>query len=447
MLKIPELTELVGRYDRFLTWFAVSVLRQLGDTRPNVEAKLVAVIKGTVIPVPFDLLCRHLERVNDPEIARVKAIEALWERHRLLGEIAEFLGHEVGKEFANKPLLEFMQRGDDIERAFATTALAVFGHAKAREQLQQGFGSFPKLLRWGILALLEAGGDAQWMPLFMSALGDPEPDIMRVAIQALGKSGTPGASARLHPLLRNESEQIVIAAIQAVAALREPGSIGPLLELAAETSSDRVRSTVVSALGEFPGGATQQYLGEALAHSDPRTRANAAVALKKQFLTGDRRDESLIDRIAQLLGDTDHRVRADAIQTLWELGRVESMAEIERLLGSPDEGSRASGAYLCGKLRLIQFRDHLTSLTDDTAWNVRKTAAIALLGLGESGRGVLQQLVTAGTPDQQVCAAYAVGLADDPQGVDLLLTASRSDTELGERATDLLMRLSKPADM
>jgi hypothetical protein len=31
--------------------------------------------------------------------------------------------------------------------------------------------------------------------------------------------------------------------------------------------------------------------------------------------------------------------------------------------------------------------------------------------------------------------------------VDLLLTASRSDTELGERATDLLMRLSKPADM
>ena len=117
-----------------------------------------------------------------------------------------------------------------------------------------------------------------------------------------------------------------------------------------------MRATVVSALGEFPGAAAQQYLGEALSHSDQRTRANAAVALKKHFLAGDRRDDGLIDRIKQLLLDEDHRVRADAIQTLWELGRVESMDEIERLLESPSEGCRASGAYLCGKLRLLQFK-------------------------------------------------------------------------------------------
>ncbi|HNW34732.1 MAG TPA: HEAT repeat domain-containing protein [Candidatus Ozemobacteraceae bacterium] len=447
MLKISELTELVGRYDRFLTWFAVSVLRRLGEGRPQVESKLVAVIKGTVIPVPFELLCGHLERINDPEMARVKTVEALWERHQLLTEVAEFLGHEVGKEVANKPLLEFMQRGDDAEKAFATAALAAFGHAKARENLQEGFPTFPRLLRWGILVILEQAGDWQWMPLFLAALDDSEADIVRVAIMALGKSNTPNASSRLRKLLRNGSETISIAAIQAIAALRDPGSVTPLLELAAETSIDRVRATVVSALGEFPGAAAQQYLGEALSHSDPRTRANAAVALKKHFLAGDRRDDGLIDRIKQLLLDEDHRVRADAIQTLWELGRVESMDEIERLLESPSEGCRASGAYLCGKLRLLQFKDNLVNLTDDSVWNVRKTAAIALLGLGETGRGILQHLITHGSPDQQVCAAYSIGLCDDPQGVDLLLSASRSDTELGERATDLLMRLSKPVDM
>jgi len=132
---------------------------------------------------------------------------------------------------------------------------------------------------------------------------------------------------------------------------------------------------------------------------------------------------------------------------LWELGRVESLNEIEKLLASSNDKERASGAYLCGKLKLVQFKDYLRSLTDDRTWSVRKTAAIALIGFGENGKSILLQLVKDGTPDQQVCAAYALGLADDPQGVDLLLNASNSDSELGERATDLLMRLSKPADM
>lgn len=447
MLKMSELLDLVERYERFLTWFAVSVLRTLGEGRPEVERKLLGVIKGTVMPVPFSLLSRHLERMNDPEMARVKTFEALMERHRLLTDVAEFIGNEVGKEFANKPLLEFMARGDDTERAFAMAALATFGHAKAGEQLQETFSKLPRLLRWGVLVILEQGGERRWMPLFLSAIDDPEGDVVCIAVSALGKSGLPNASGRLHKLLKNKSEIVAIAAVQAVASLRDPGSVEPLLELAKTTDNDRVRATAVSALGGFPGAATQKFLGDMLRHEDTRTRANAAVALKRQFLAGGRKDEAIIERIKGLLQDEDHRVKADAVQTLWELGCVESMGEIERLLESPDEKRRASGAYLAGKLRLLQFKDNLVSLTDDSSWNVRKTAAIALLGLGATGCEILRYLLVHGSPEQQICAAYVIGLTDDPQGVDTLLAVSTSETELGEMATDLLMRLSKPVDM
>lgn len=447
MLKMNELLDLVERYERFLTWFAVSVLRMIGEGRPEVERKLIAVIRGTVMPVPFGLLCRHLERMNDPEMARVKTLEALMERHKLLTEVAEFLGNEVGKEFANKPLLDFMARGDDTERAFAMAALATFGHAKAVEQLQESFAKLPRLLRWGVLAILEQGGDRRWMPLFLSALDDSEADIVCIAVSALGKSGLPNASGKLHKLLKNKSETIAVAAVQAVATMRDPGSAEPLLELAGATENDRVRATAVSALGGFPGASIQKFLSEMLTHEDTRTRANAAVALKRQFLATGRKDEAIIERIKLLLQDEDHRVKADAVQTLWELGCVESMGEIERLLENPDEKRRASGAYLCGKLRLLQFKDNLVALTDDTAWNVRKTAAIALLGLGSTGCEILRYLLVHGSPEQQICAAYVIGLTDDPQGVDTLLAVSSSETELGEMATDLLMRLSKPVDM
>lgn len=447
MLKMNELLDLVERYERFLTWFAVSVLRMLGEGRPAVEQKLLAVIRGTVMPVPFGLLCRHLERMNDPDMARVKTLEALMERHKLLSEVAEFLGNEVGKEFANKPLLDFMARGDDTERAFSMAALATFGHSKAVERLQETFAELPHLLRWGVLVILEQGGDRRWMPLFLSALDDSEEDIVCIAVKALGKSGLPNASNRLQRLLKSDSELVAVAAVQAVATLRDPGSAEHLLTLAKTTENDRVRATAVSALGAFPSAVTQKFLSEMLTHSDTRTRANAAVSLKRQFLATGRKDESIIERIKKLLQDEDHRVKADAVQTLWELGCVESMGEIERLLENPDEKRRASGAYLCGKLRLIQFKDNLVSLTDDKVWNVRKTAAIALLGLGSAGNEVLRYLLVHGSPEQQICAAYVIGLTDDPKGVDMLLAVSNSETELGEMATDLLMRLSKPVDM
>ena len=143
----------------------------------------------------------------------------------------------------------------------------------------------------------------------------------------------------------------------------------------------------------------------------------------------------------ELLKDSDHRVRADSMQCLWELGHMESLDFITAMLTDSNPASRASAAYLCGKLKIIQLKDSIVNLTGDSTWNVRKTAAIALLSFGETGKSILEELMTKGNQDQQVCAAMAVSLSQDKKGIDRLFSLANSENELSEMATDLLLRV------
>ncbi|NLI75751.1 MAG: HEAT repeat domain-containing protein [Candidatus Riflebacteria bacterium] len=446
MLKPIELVDLLEQYERFLVQYAVGVFRRIGDTYPAIESRLLGIIKGSVFPVPLDVFTRHLERLSDPDLVRRKAAEAVLERYHLHREILEFIESGTTPELAREPLAEVVEKGEPSQRALALVTLATMGQDKARESLLAEFEGLPRPLRWGILILLESRHDVEWLPLFQANLEDAEPDVARIAITAVGKTGTASASAKLQGLLSHGSEMIVIAAIQTLAQIRDPGAVPALKDLARSTTSAKIRATVMSAFGDFQDATTIGPLLEALDNDDPRTRANAILALKRRFLSQGNPDPVAIDRIKALLKDGDHRVRADAAQALWELGHQDSLPVIGGMLKSPAEADRTSGAYLCGKLRLSQFSDQLAALTDDRSWNVRKTASIALLGLGPSGLLLLQTLMSHGTPDQQVCAAYAAGLADDPGAVDSLLAQSRSGSEMGEMATDLLLRLSKPAE-
>ena len=168
------------------------------------------------------------------------------------------------------------------------------------------------------------------------------------------------------------------------------------------------------------------------------------MALKKKFEILGVLPSETVDRIAALKNDSDHRVQADSIQTLWVMGFTDNVGDIEKMLVSPGEFSRSAGAYLCGKLKLFQLTRHLEALTSDPSWMVRKMAAISLLAFGDSGKSVLRNLMDFGNSDQQIVSAFAFGLADDSQAIEKLIAQSRSGTEMAEMATSLLLGLSRP---
>jgi hypothetical protein len=97
---------------------------------------------------------------------------------------------------------------------------------------------------------------------------------------------------------------------------------------------------------------------------------------------------------------------------------------------------------LCGKLKLVQMSRQLEDLTADRSWSVRKMAALALLGLGDAGRSILDHLIDRGSSDQKIIATYAVGLSNDPDTIDQLIAHSRSGREMADLATSALLKQS-----
>jgi len=440
MVKTQEFWEVFEKFEKFLTSYSVKILRSLSEVFTEAEKEIIEFLKGKRFSLPIGMLQKNLEKaLNSGEFAE-KISRAIFDRFQALNELVKTLGEKIGKDSAHQPLLEMMEKGEPYEIAFSSLTISCLGHSQAREKLKTDLSKFSRSLRWSLLTILEKDSEPGWLPIYLSFIDDPEPEIARLAVSGVGKTGNSSMASSLIPLLSKKSEVLVISAVQALGFLRNPSAILPLMELGAATKSEKIRATVASALGEFPETGTIHMLNEFLKHFNPRVRANAAMALKKKFLALNRRDESVIQNIVKLLEDPDHRVRADATQCLWELGRIESVDHIKTMMLDPEAASRASAAYLCGKLKLFQLKEDLVSLTQDSVLNVRKTAAIALLSLGESGKSALEELILSGTQDQQVCAAFAISLAGDGTGVDQIFSLANSETELSEIATEFLLK-------
>ena len=443
-MKNQELFGVYSQFERFVTGYVVAIIRLLPEGYPSVENRLLRVIRGQTFPLAPEAFARHLEKNSEQDSPREKVVGAMSELLHLVLETIEYLGTEVGRDLAHRPLLFMSQYGEADEQAFSLLTLARLNHSAGREQLPRQLAEWSRTVRWALLSLLEREGDWQWMGMFLSCLEDGEPEIVRVAVSAVGKSGTVSAAPRLLELLHGSGEMVTISAALALGRLREPAALLPLMELGTTTRSQRVRASVVSALGDFGEPRVVPFLARHLEHRDSRVRANALTALRRVFQSLGRVEETIIQKMMVCLEDAEHRVRADAIFNLWELGRIESLDCIERMLKDDRHEARASGAWLCGRLKLLQIKDSLQLLLRDPEWNVRKTAAVALIAFGDSGRQLLLSLARTGTMEEQISSAFALGLEHDPEGIDRLFFTSRNGEELSQGATDLLLRFSRP---
>ena len=443
MRKNQDLYAIYSQYERFLTGYAVAVLRLLPEGFPSVEDRLLKVLRGGGFPLTPEAFAEHLQRSPEGDATREVLVGALTEMQHQLLDLLDTLSGDIGREITYRPLSFLSEHGEGADPAFALTTLARGGHLRAREDLLERFSHWPAGLRWAVLALLEHEGDWHWMGLFLASLKDHEPEVIRVAVTAIGKSGVAGASTRLLGLLKNHGEGVAVSAALALARLRDPEAIDPLMDLAGRTRSQKVRATVVSALGEYSDPKLIAFLARHLEYREARVRANALTALRKVFQSLGRSEESVVEKMKLLLDDSDHRVRADAIHSLWELGHMESVEHIESMLQDEKAETRASAAWLCGRLKLFQLRETLIGLMRDPEWNVRKTSAVALLVFGDTGRQALRTLSESGSPEQQISAVFALSLTHDPKSVERLLRLAQTGEELSQGTTDLLLRLSR----
>ncbi len=443
MIDKVVMTGMLETYDSFQTDVAVSVLRNLDESNSRVERKVVDFIKGKLFPVSVERISEYIKKMP-PESIRDQIVENLRTFHSTLMEMITFVGNDSTRQTVYMPLLRMMESESHPYRPLALATLCCFDFPEAVNKLALGFEHFTSEMRWITLVLLKKRWDEKFVPVFLKALDDKDPEVVRVAILALKRANVIAALGSIRRLLTNTSEVIVLTAVNALVELGATDALADLRLLFDETDNHRIRATAVSALGELGGEEAIPFLDACLEASDSRVRANAVMALKKKFEKLGALPPETIEKIAHLKADTDHRVQADSIQTLWVMGFTDSVGDIEKMLVSGNEFSRSAGAYLCGKLKLFQMTRNLESLTSDTSWMVRKMAAISLLAFGDSGKSVLRNLMDYGNSDQQIVSAFAFGLADDSQAIEKLIAQSRSGTEMAEMATSLLLGLSKP---
>lgn len=443
MLDKTVMTSLLETYDSFLTDVAVSVLRQLDDDNSKVERKIVDFLKGKMFPVSVERITEYLRKMP-PESIRDQVVENLREMHFTLMEMINFIGNESTRQTVYLPLIRMMEKESHPHRPLALATLCCFDFPEAVTRLAMNFSDFSSEMRWMTLVLLKKRWDEKFVPIFLKALDDRDPEVVRVAILAMKRANVISALDPIRRLLHSSSEVIVLTAVSALVELGAVDSLPELRNLFSDTDNHRIRATVVSALGELGGAETISFLCECLDAPDSRVRANAVMALKKKYEKLGSLPQDVVERIVFLKSDHDHRVQADSIQALWSMGYTENMGDIEAMLGARSEFSRSAGAYLCGKLKLLQLKKNLESMTADSSWMVRKMAAIALLSFGDSGRAILRNLMDFGNSDQQIVSAFAFGLSDDSEAIEKLIAQSRSGTEVAEMATSLLLGLSKP---
>ncbi len=429
-------------YDSFQTDIAVSVLRSLEESNSKVERKVIDFIKGKMFPVSVERIGEYIAKMPAESI-REQIVENLRTFHGIMMEMITFVGNESTRQTVYLPLIRMMDRETHPYRPLALATLCCFDFPDAVTRLALGFDNFPAEMRWITLVLLKKRWDEKFIPIFLKAINDADPEIVRVAVLALKRANVAAALDPIRRLLKNSSEVIVLTAVNALVELGVVDALPDLMELFQNSPSPKVRATIVSAFGELGNEEHLGFLHDCLEAADSRVRANAVMALKKRFENTGALPHETINRIVSLKNDADHRVQADSIQTLWTMGFTDNLAEVEKMLASPNEFCRSAGAYLCGKLKLVQLTRHLETMTADHSWMVRKMAAISLLAFGDSGRAVLRNLMDFGSSDQQIVAAFAFGLADDSQAIEKLIAQSRSGTEVAEMATSLLLGLSR----
>jgi len=207
----------------------------------------------------------------------------------------------------------------------------------------------------------------------------PDPATRRQVARALATSKLAEVRTLL-PKLLTDVDDIAIEAIHSMGAQGDSLFGGHLVTLGEKTRSAKIRATVVATLAHFYGPTVAVYVRNAAADKDARVRANAVEAagrymvnpaVAKEFYRG-------------LLGDTNHRVAANAVVGLAPLDEKAALERLDAMLASTDPKVRAAGCWAAGAAASPAARVRLAkALERETDPKVLQAALRAIEGAAD----------------------------------------------------------------
>lgn len=271
----------------------------------------------------------------------------------------------------------------------------------------------PEVRRAAMVALGAIGDDAA-VPALIEALAQEEGDLVAVAAGALGKIGARAAFEPLCAQLSHPSALVRQTVVAAINSLGHPQHTERMLALA-QARDPLVREAAIRSLGYFGDPRSLDALLRACRDEAPAVRlaATDSVAFYDDPRTLATAQASLSDPVAA--------VRAAAARTLRFAPPALAIGLLRQALHDPDMWVRVHACRSLAQFRDPAVADAVAVLATDRMPPVRAAAAEAL-GVcdGNGAIAVLQTLLQDEEPEVVAKAVQALGATHHPAAVPIL---------------------------
>jgi HEAT repeat protein len=263
----------------------------------------------------------------------------------------------------------------------------------------------------------------------VACLKDPNPDVRRLACDALARLGSHLAVPVLFAALTDPSPAVVHAATSAIQSLGHAGTPELAVE-GARSATPVVRRAALRILSYLGRAETLDVLEAGTRDPDPRVREAAIQGLSLL------ESPDAVALLLKLALDASPQTRASAQRALGDCSAEPRV--IERLvpaLSDPEPWVRYYACQSLGKLQVESSVGAIARLVSDAAGQVRVAAVEALSHMrGDVAFAALREAAVSPELDLRRAALIGLGLSQRPESIALLL--SHVDSE--DIATRLL---------
>jgi HEAT repeat protein len=296
-----------------------------------------------------------------------------------------------------------------------------------------------------VAAVREAGargagklGASPAMPGLVRILGDLEPSNRRAAAEALAALGAREEAASVADLLSDPDDSVREEACAALVAMSAVGAAGDVRRFLGSARAE-VRTSALGVLGRLGDRGSAQEIAGLLRDEEAEVRAAAAKALGS---TGSR---EAIPGLAAALGDREDAVVREALAALGTLGARSEATAVAALLVAGREGLWAEAVETLGALGAREHRAAVAEVLETGGARAVRSAVLVLEEFeAREAMPRLQTLLTHGSEEVRVEAAFALASLGSAAGVDVLLRAGKRLTGLnGIRSPEAWRRLRR----
>lgn len=280
----------------------------------------------------------------------------------MMGQLRTLFTYKVTLPYteSSNPLkkfkIEYSIEAEDREAALQKAEREFFGYLQYNSAAWVRTIDRDQVRVWRISADPDLPQNAQSIDELANDLEGKDPEAIYRILSSLGKLEDAAASSRIIPLLRHSDEQVAALAAETLGKIGDSTNLPLLLQQFTPTAGSRLKASILSSIARLARSSDpiQDVLAQALGDSDSRVRANAVEVIEQLKIPSAGR------LLVPLLADADNRVRANVLKALWTSHDRRTLTRtLQGMVDNTNPWMRASAAFV---LQHIEVEDRIRIL-------------------------------------------------------------------------------------